>query len=59
MNSLKGVIPGALLVALVETAVLVYIDPILADSVPMLLILLVLMVRPWGIFGRAEEIERV
>ncbi len=59
MDSLAGIIPGALLVGILETYVLIYVDPRLADPVPMLLVLLVLLVRPWGIFGRPEEIERV
>lgn len=59
MDSLLGVIPGALLVALAEVSVMVYLDPRLAEAAPMILALFVLLIRPWGIFGRPEEIKRV
>lgn len=59
LNSLAGVIPAAIIVGLVESLVIRYGDPTLADVVPMLILLLVLIFRPWGILGRAEEIERV
>jgi branched-subunit amino acid ABC-type transport system permease component len=36
-----------------------YFDPLISDIVPMLILLLVLIIRPWGIFGKEEEVERV
>lgn len=59
MGSLAGVIPGALLVALVETAAIQYVDPLLSNVAPFLVLLVALLVRPWGLFGTPEELERV
>jgi len=59
MYSLLGVVPGAIIVALAENAVAVYFDPLVSDVIPMVILLIVLIVKPWGIFGKEEEIERV
>jgi branched-chain amino acid transport system permease protein len=59
MGSLAGVIPGALLVALAETAAIQYVDPLLSNVAPFLVLLVALLVRPWGLFGTPEELERV
>ena len=32
---------------------------LLADVVPFLILVLMLMVRPWGLFGTREELDRV
>ena len=59
LYSLAGVVPAALLIALAENAMAHFYDPLLAGVVPMAILLLVLIFRPWGILGRPEEIERV
>lgn len=59
MYSLLGVIPGAIIVSLAENVVAQYYDPLISDVIPMIILLIVLIVRPWGIFGKEEEIERV
>src|SRR5262249_20474416 len=59
LDSLGGVIPGALLVAAVEVLSVRYGDPLLADVSPFLCLLAMLLVRPWGLFGTKEELERV
>jgi len=59
LDSLAGVIPGALLVAAVEVLSVRYGDPLLADVSPFLCLLAMLLVRPWGLFGTKEELERV
>jgi len=59
MDSLLGVIPGGIIVALAEVAAIRYWDPLLGGVVPMVILLLALIIRPWGLFGRKEEIERV
>jgi branched-chain amino acid transport system permease protein len=59
LDSLGGVIPGALLVAAVEVLSVRYGDPLLADVSPFLCLLAMLLVRPWGLFGTREELERV
>lgn len=59
LDSLGGVLPAALLVALVEVLSVRYGDPLLADVSPFLCLLAMLLVRPWGLFGTKEELERV
>ncbi len=59
MYSLLGVIPGAIIVSLAENIVAQYYDPLVSDVIPMIMLLIVLIVKPWGIFGKEEEIERV
>jgi len=59
LDSLGGVIPGALIVAAVEVLSVRYSDPLLADVSPFLCLLAMLLIRPWGLFGTKEELERV
>jgi branched-chain amino acid transport system permease protein len=59
LDSLAGVIPAALLVATVEVMSVRYGNPLLSDVSPFLCLLAMLLVRPWGLFGTREELERV
>ena len=59
LDSLGGVIPGALIVAAVEVACIRYGDPLLSEIAPFLCLLATLLIRPWGLFGTIEELERV
>jgi branched-chain amino acid transport system permease protein len=36
-----------------------FIDPLLADVVPFLVLIVMLVIRPWGLFGTREELDRV
>jgi len=59
LDSLLGALVGSLVVAAAEVLAIQYIDPLVSDVVPFLVLLLMLMVRPWGLFGTKEELERV
>lgn len=59
MDSLKGVIIAALIVAMTESVTALYIDPRYILIAPVLILLMVLIVRPWGLFGTVEEFRRV
>ncbi len=59
LDSIKGIIPAAFIVALTELAASNYINPRLADTMPFMIMLAVLLIRPWGLWGTEEEIERV
>jgi branched-chain amino acid transport system permease protein len=59
MDSILGVGFAALAIGLGEAAVQIWIDPQLAEVVPFFVLLLVLMVRPWGLFGTPEVVDRV
>ena len=59
LDSLAGVIPAAFLVATVEILAINYISPQFSEIAPFLVLLGMLMIRPWGFFGTKEELERV
>ena len=50
---------GAIIVAGAEVLAIHYIDPLLSDVVPFLVLIATLIVRPWGLFGTREELDRV
>jgi len=62
LDSIPGAIIGGLIVGLVENVVAGYVDPYVGggtkDFAPYVLMILALMVRPYGIFGK-RIIERV
>jgi branched-chain amino acid transport system permease protein len=62
LDSIIGAVVGGLIVGIVENLAAGYLDPLVGggtkDFVPYLLMIIVLMVRPEGIFGR-RRIERV
>ena len=59
MDSLIGVIPGAIIMGTVEVLAAIYGSPLIANVAPMGVLLVVLIIWPWGFFGTKEEIERV
>lgn len=59
LDSIEGVVPAALLVATLEVATVRWVDQQWSEAVPFIVLLVVLMIRPWGLFGRTEELERV
>ena len=59
MDSLKGVVIAALIVAAAEALTTLYIDPRYVLIAPVAILLVILIVRPWGLFGTVEEIRRV
>ena len=62
LDSIGGALIGGLIVGIVESLAAGYLDPYVGggtkDFAPYVLMILVLMVRPYGIFGR-RQIERV
>jgi branched-chain amino acid transport system permease protein len=59
LDSLRGAIVGAVIVATAEVLAIHLIDPLVSDVVPFLVLIAMLAVRPWGLFGTREEFERV
>ena len=59
LDSLVGALLGAGIVAAAEILSIQYIDPLLSDVVPFLVLIVALVVRPWGLFGTREELDRV
>lgn len=58
LSSFRGLVPGCLLVAATEVLTIQYIDPVLGEVAPFLVMLAVLWVRPWGLSGKPEQIAR-
>ena len=59
LDSLLGALVGSLVVAAAEVLLIHYVNPLLSDVVPFLVLLAMLVVRPWGLFGTREELDRV
>jgi branched-chain amino acid transport system permease protein len=59
LDSLIGALIGSVIVAAAEVLAIHYIDPLLSDVVPFLVLIAMLIVRPWGLFGTREELDRV
>ena len=59
LDSLVGALAGSLIVAAAEVLLIHYVDPLLADVVPFLVLIAMLIVRPWGLFGTREALDRV
>jgi branched-chain amino acid transport system permease protein len=59
LDSLVGALIGALIIAAAEVLMIYYVDALLSDVVPFLVLILMLVVRPWGLFGTREELDRV
>jgi len=47
------------LIATGEILAIHYISPLMSDIAPFVLLLIMLLFRPWGLFGTKEELERV
>ena len=59
LDSLVGALAGSLIVAAAEVLLIHYVDPLLSEVVPFLVLIAMLIVRPWGLFGTREELDRV
>jgi branched-chain amino acid transport system permease protein len=59
MDSIKGTIPAALLIAGVEIATQRYVSAQASEAVPFFMLVVVLLARPWGFLGTKEAIDRI
>jgi branched-chain amino acid transport system permease protein len=59
LDSLPGAIVGALVIAAVEVLMIQWVNPLLSDVVPFFVLIAMLAVRPWGLFGTRERLDRV
>jgi branched-chain amino acid transport system permease protein len=50
---------GSLIVASAEVLMIHYVDPLLSDVIPFLVLIAMLAVRPWGLLGTREELDPV
>ncbi len=62
LDSIPGVVVGGIIVGVVEALTSGFVDPVVGggmkDFAPYVLMILMLMIRPYGIFGR-RQIERI
>jgi branched-chain amino acid transport system permease protein len=59
LDSLLGALAGSLIVAAAEVLLIHYVDPLVSDVAPFVVLLAMLVFRPWGLFGTREELDRV
>ncbi len=59
LDSLAGALIGSAIIAIAEVLLIQYVNPLLSDVVPFFVLLVVLVIRPWGLFGSKEELDRV
>ena len=59
MDSIKGVVPAAILIAALEMLTQRYVSAHASEAVPFMVLVLVLLVRPWGFLGTKEAIDRI
>lgn len=55
MRSVPGVIVGGFLVGILESLVAYFLSPLFQDSVSLVLIILVLLLKPEGLFGQKQN----
>jgi branched-chain amino acid transport system permease protein len=59
LDSLLGAVIGSLIVASAEVVLIQKVNPLLSDVVPFAVLLVMLIIRPWGLFGTREQLDRV
>lgn len=59
LDSLVGALIGSAIIAAAEVFLIQKVDPLLSDVVPFLILIVMLVIRPWGLFGTREELDRV
>jgi branched-chain amino acid transport system permease protein len=59
LDSLAGALVGSLIISAAEVLLIHYVDPLLSEVVPFAVLIAMLVVRPWGLFGSREELDRV
>ena len=58
LDSIAGAIVGGMILGLIQALVRGYLSPSLADVVPFIILLLILIIKPYGLFGMVR-IERL
>lgn len=54
-NQMRGALAGGLLIGLIDNFTAVYVSTQYRNALPLVLLILVILFRPQGLFGRAEE----
>jgi branched-chain amino acid transport system permease protein len=59
LDSFAGVLVGSIIVATAEVFAIQFVNPLLSDVVPFIVLLIALTIRPWGLLGSRELLDRV
>jgi branched-chain amino acid transport system permease protein len=59
LDSFGGAVIGSLVVAAAEVISIQFVSQLLSDVIPFVILLVMLIVRPWGFFGTREQLDRV
>lgn len=59
LDSLVGALIGSLIISAAEVLMIQWVNPLLSDVVPFFVLIAMLVVRPWGLFGTREQLDRV
>lgn len=59
LDSLKGAAIAGFVLAATEHLTAQFVNPRYVNLTPIFLLLIILVVRPWGLFGTPEDVERV
>jgi branched-chain amino acid transport system permease protein len=59
LDSIGGTLLGAIIVAAGVSVAFQYVNPLLSEVMPYVIMFIILYVRPWGIWGSPEMIDRV
>jgi branched-chain amino acid transport system permease protein len=54
LGSVPGAVVGGLLLGLIESFTATALGSLVADILQLLLVILILLVRPWGLLGQKE-----
>jgi branched-chain amino acid transport system permease protein len=58
LDSIAGAIVGGMILGLIQALVVGYLSPSLADVIPYIILLAILIIKPYGLFGLVR-IERL
>jgi len=58
LDSIAGAIVGGMILGLIQSLVVGYLNPSLADVIPYIILLVILIIKPYGLFGLVR-IERL
>jgi len=59
LDSVAGLLPAAALVAGSEVITVRFIDQQFGEAIPFVVLMIVLLIKPWGLAGTVEELDRV
>jgi branched-chain amino acid transport system permease protein len=59
LDSFGGALLGSFIVSFVEVSSIQFVNQLLSDVIPFVILIAMLAIRPWGFFGTREKLDRV